>query len=60
VYDVLGREMATLVNSGHKVGTYFKDFSANNLSGGTYYYRVTYTTDEHQVLVKTGKMVMVK
>jgi uncharacterized delta-60 repeat protein len=60
VYDVLGREMATLVNSGHKVGTYFKDFSANNLSDGTYYYRVTYTTDEHQVLVKTGKMVMVK
>ena len=60
VYNVLGREIATLVNSYHKAGTYFKDFRADNHSDGLYYYRITYSTNEYGVLIKTGKMVMAK
>ncbi|OGV09155.1 MAG: hypothetical protein A2499_11235 [Stygiobacter sp. RIFOXYC12_FULL_38_8] len=44
VYDVLGREVATLVNE-HKVsGVYEVKFNRSNLASGIYFYRLTTTT----------------
>ncbi|MBI5471414.1 MAG: T9SS type A sorting domain-containing protein [Ignavibacteriae bacterium] len=40
VYDVLGREVATLVNENLAPGSYETDFSALNLSSGIYLYRL--------------------
>jgi len=41
VYDILGNETATLVNSQHSAGDYEVLFDAGNLSSGVYYYRLT-------------------
>ncbi len=40
VYDVLGREVATLVNEQMSAGNYSISFNAANLASGTYVYRL--------------------
>jgi hypothetical protein len=40
VYNVLGQEVKTLVNSYEKPGTYKINFDASDLSTGIYYYRI--------------------
>ncbi len=38
VFDILGSEVATLVNEEKPAGTYEVDFNASNLSSGVYIY----------------------
>jgi O-glycosyl hydrolase len=40
IYDVLGREVQTLVNRRQNTGSYTVNFKANNLPGGVYFYRL--------------------
>ncbi len=40
VYDILGREVSTLVNEVKNAGTYTVEFDASNLSSGIYFYRL--------------------
>ncbi len=40
VYNVLGKEVATLVNKQQPAGTYQIIFNGNNLASGIYYYRL--------------------
>ena len=40
VYDVLGREVITLVNRYYITGKYKVNFNANGLSGGVYFYKL--------------------
>jgi hypothetical protein len=40
VYDVLGREVSTLVNEVKGPGTYTVQFDASNLASGVYFYRL--------------------
>ena len=41
VYDILGREIATLVNEEKPAGRYKAHFEAGNLSSGAYFYKLT-------------------
>jgi len=55
VYDVLGREVATLVNENQTPGVYTVPFNASNLSSGMYLYRL-----ETGSFVKVNKMMLLK
>jgi hypothetical protein len=55
VFDVLGREVATLVNEQLKPGTYEVDWDASQYSSGIYFY--TLTTQSYR---ETKRMVLIK
>lgn len=55
VYDLLGREVATLVNEELKSGNYSYKFNAEKLTSGIYVYRLTTKT-----FTSTKKMMLVK
>jgi hypothetical protein len=40
VYDVLGKEIASLVNEVKEAGSYTVDFNASNLANGAYFYKL--------------------
>ncbi len=55
VYDVLGREVKTLVNEYKTAGDYNADFNASHLASGIYLYRITagkYTAVRKMQLLK--------
>ena len=55
VYDMLGREAATLVNEEQKAGNYEVEFNGANLASGIYYYRLkagNYISTKKLVLLK--------
>ncbi|MGH2575330.1 MAG: T9SS type A sorting domain-containing protein, partial [Ignavibacteria bacterium] len=55
IFDVLGREVATLVNEQLKPGTYEVDFDASKLTSGVYYYKLIAGN-----FTETKKMLMIK
>jgi hypothetical protein len=55
VYDVLGREVSTLVNEQKAPGTYVAAFSAGGLSSGLYFYKIRAGS-----FVAVRKMVILK
>ena len=55
VYDVLGKEVATLVNELKEAGSYEVKFDALKLSSGIYFYRITAGS-----FIQTKKMVVAK
>jgi beta-galactosidase len=55
VYDLLGREVATLVNERKEPGSYAVKFDAGRLASGAYYYRLfadAYVSTRSMMLVK--------
>jgi hypothetical protein len=63
IYDVLGREIAVLVNDELKPGTYEVDWNAENLPSGIYFYRLAAgdpSTSAGQGYSETRKMVLLK
>lgn len=55
VFDVLGREVKTLVNEVRQAGSYTIDFNASTLSSGVYFYRLTagnYVETKSMTLIK--------
>jgi hypothetical protein len=55
VYDILGRQVATLVNGVQNAGEYQVPFSGAGLTSGVYFYRLTTTEG-----MTTKKMVLLK
>ena len=55
VFDVLGRELATLVNEEKPTGSYEVDFNATTLPSGVYFYRL-----QAGSFVEIKKMVLLK
>jgi hypothetical protein len=55
IYDILGREMRTLVNESVKAGNYSVEFNATTLSSGVYFYRLisdNFTDTKKMMLIK--------
>ncbi len=55
VYDILGNEVATLVNEYRNAGSYENDFNASLLASGIYYYQLRAGD-----YVETKKMILLK
>lgn len=55
VYDIIGREVATLVNGAQSQGSYVVTFNASQLATGLYFYKL-----EAGDFVKTQKMLLIK
>ncbi|MCJ7554980.1 MAG: T9SS type A sorting domain-containing protein [Ignavibacteriaceae bacterium] len=55
VYDILGNEIAALVNEEKTAGSYVVDFNASELSTGVYFYRL-----QAGSFVQTKKMTVIK
>jgi 5-hydroxyisourate hydrolase-like protein (transthyretin family) len=55
IYDVLGREVTTLVNKELKPGSYEVEFHGGNYTSGIYFYKLE-TADFSEV----RKMVLIK
>jgi len=55
VYDVLGNEIATLVNEEKEPGTYEVEFDASKLPSGIYFYRLNAGS-----FIETKKMILLR
>jgi hypothetical protein len=55
VYDLLGTEIQTLVNSEKEAGSYDINFNASNFASGIYYY-----TLKTNGMIFTRKMLLLK
>ncbi len=55
VYDVLGNEVATLVNEEKQAGNYSVKFNGSNLASGIYFYKLSSGN-----FVQTRKMILLK
>ena len=55
IYDILGNEVATLVNEEKPAGSYEINFNATGLSGGVYFYKLQSTS-----FTKVKKMLLIK
>ena len=55
VYDILGSEVATLVDEVKEAGYYELSFNANGLASGTYFFRINADN-----FVQTKKMILIK
>ena len=55
VYDVMGREIATLVNERLNAGTYTVDWNASEFPSGVYFYRLTADN-----FTETKKLLLIK
>jgi hypothetical protein len=55
LYDVLGNEVATLVNEDKPAGSYEVEFDGRGLSSGLYFYQLKAGS-----FIETKKMLMLK
>ena len=62
VYDMLGREVASLVNNKMEAGKYSVNFNAGNLASGVYIYHINVQSFEgsKSLYSKTEKMMLLK
>lgn len=60
IYDMLGREVKSLVNEHQKAGFYTIEFNGASISSGTYIYRIIVEGIDGSKYIMSKKMVLVK
>ena len=60
IYDVLGREVATLANFQQSAGYYSVSLNASSLPSGIYFYRIDIRSNDGKSFVTTKKMLLIK
>ena len=59
VYELTGKEVATLIDANQEAGFYSVVFNGVNLASGVYFYRII-SEGGDQTFTKTMKMILVK
>jgi hypothetical protein len=60
VFDILGREVVTLVNDNQTAGSYSVEFNASTLSSGIYFYQLKVNNIQARLFSDLKKMVVLK
>jgi photosystem II stability/assembly factor-like uncharacterized protein len=63
VYDVLGNEVATLVNEQKSSGEYEVEFDGSNLASGIYFYQIKIADSQSssgQIFIQAKKMILMR
>lgn len=60
VYDMLGTEVANLVNESESAGSYEVNFIGENLASGVYIYRVVAGKNGRVLFTDTMQMILLK
>lgn len=60
IYDIIGREVMSLVNEVKTAGYYTVNFNGTNLASGMYFYRLDVVADNDKKYQFTKRMVLVK
>jgi hypothetical protein len=60
VYDVIGREVATLVSDQQEAGYHEVRFNAQKLSSGVYFYQLTVTDEQNKNQIFKKKMLLLR
>jgi hypothetical protein len=62
IFDIVGREVSTLVNEDLIAGNYRSVFIADHLSSGVYFYRIVAArkTDGGRLFIETKKFMLIK
>jgi hypothetical protein len=55
VFDIIGREVATIVSEEMSAGSYTKQWNASYMSGGVYFYRL-----QAGNYLETRKLILLK
>jgi hypothetical protein len=58
IYDIIGREIKSLVNEFKQAGNYTVEFNGNNLASGIYFYKIQVEGGKRYTTVK--KMILLK
>jgi hypothetical protein len=62
IYDILGREVATLANGNYVAGFYTLSFNGSSISSGIYFYRIISRSlmNNQAQFISTKKFLLVK
>lgn len=60
VYDIMGKEVTTLVSEDFSRGSYAVDFAAGNLSSGIYIYSIEVKSQSGNIYKDTKKLTLIK
>ena len=60
VFDVLGQEVATLVNQDLTAGVYNYDFNATGINSGVYFYKIEAVGINGNEFIDIKKMMLLK
>jgi hypothetical protein len=60
IYDILGQEVATLVDESKKAGYYKEVWDASNYSSGVYFYQLSSRDNKGITTIARGKLILLK
>ncbi len=60
IFDILGREITTLVNKEVQAGTYRVQFNAHNLTSGVYFYAIRAEGENGKMFIDAKKFMLMK
>ena len=60
VYDISGKEVASLLDKELEGGFYTAEFNGSNLASGVYFYRLIAASGDGNKFTKTMKLILVK